>query len=293
MVTHRCCIFAHYDRDDLVDPYVYEYVSSLKPFVSSIVFVSTSRLSKDDTNRLEKLCSVVVSRKNYGYDFYSWKIAMELINLDSFDEILQVNDSCYAPIFPFKRVFDEMDQRKCDFWGLTKCYRFSRHLQSYFVCYRKTVIQSAAFQGFWGNLRPIDKKSDIVRHQEVGISRALLKEGFTMESYFDLSVKTYLCRLPGNISRKMTTNRNLNPYKYVRNLLISNPTAWYYNEMLEKQVPTIKVSLINGNPRLYKPRNLYRTKRVSKEVIDLIRNHQLRLGNKTAADSWVPQPNPE
>ena len=44
MALKRCCVFAHFDQQNIVDPYVLEYLDALIPLVDKLVFVSTSRV---------------------------------------------------------------------------------------------------------------------------------------------------------------------------------------------------------------------------------------------------------
>ena len=72
----RLAVFAHYDRDNLLDDYVFRYLAGLKCVVDSIVFVSASRLSDASVGRLKTLCDTVMLRENVGYDFGSWQAGL-------------------------------------------------------------------------------------------------------------------------------------------------------------------------------------------------------------------------
>ena len=38
-MTERAAVFVHYDRDDIVDAYVYTYLNALRSVCSKIIFV--------------------------------------------------------------------------------------------------------------------------------------------------------------------------------------------------------------------------------------------------------------
>jgi hypothetical protein len=289
----RCCVFAHFDPDGALDPYVLHYLSALKPFVQKLIFISTSKLGDEDIARVEQLGATVICRENIGYDFYSWKVGIGHLDLSEYDELLQANDSCYAPIFDFKSLFETMEKESCDFWGITKSRTYGTHLQSYFVCYRKSVIQSPVFKNFWENLRATNDKDTLVKRYEVGISRLLMDNGFTMVQYFTLSFFTWLKTFPRLLKLKFVdTPRNLNPYKYLRNLLLyTDPTFYYYQEMLKKEVPLIKVSLLKGVKRQMPATNLTRIQGIDLELVKLIRGHQIRTGSARNTNAWIPTPN--
>ena len=218
---------------------------------------------------------------------YWSRVIISNVDLNEVDELLQVNDSCYAPLFDFQRVFDEMDKSKCDFWGMTKSYHIRQHLQSFFVCYRKPVIESATFRKFWSSLNPLSSKDEIVRQHEIGISQALLKSGFEMDHYFKLQPVNYIRRLPGVLAVKFPGRKNFNPYKYVRGMLVSNPTFYHYDEMLKQKVPLLKVGLVQNTRIPIKPANLNSVPGIDLKVVRMIKDHQTRLGNAEIARAWT------
>jgi rhamnosyltransferase len=290
MTKKRCCIFAHFDPHNVIDPYVLHYLDALLPHVSKIIFVSTSQLKDDELSPLKSRDIDTIIRENSGYDFFSWKLALEHLDLNQYDEILQVNDSCYAPLFSFEKMFRTMETSNYDFWGITKSYRFSPHLQSYFVCYRRPVISSETFQKFWRGLQPLNEKYWIVKQQEVGISKALLRSGFKMGHLFKISPQVYWRNLPRIARLKYKTTRNWNPYKYLREFLIANPSIFYQDDSLKNEIPFIKVALISGKPIKIDPTNLRLIKDIDQKTVDLLGKHQHRLYSSDRAAYWAPSP---
>jgi lipopolysaccharide biosynthesis protein len=287
MDIKRCCIFAHYDKQGELDPYVILYLKALLPFVSRLIFVSTCQLSIENLEKLGAIGVEASTRNNIGYDFFSWKEALSTVDLSEYDELLQVNDSCYAPLFDISSMFEKMSASTSDFWGISQSFHKRRHLQSYFVCYRKQVISGDVFKGFWDNLKIVGSKDAIVNRYEIGISQLLLKAGYSMDCYFNISVSTYFNRLPKILSQKLPIKKNLNPYKYFRGLLVSNPTFYHYEEMLAQKVPTIKVSLISDSKCRVTSMNLRKLPSVNILTIEAIQNHQKRLGFGEISARWT------
>ena len=50
----RVCIFAHYDRDDIVDDYVIYYLKALQKICATIIFVSDCNLSKEEIKKIRR-----------------------------------------------------------------------------------------------------------------------------------------------------------------------------------------------------------------------------------------------
>lgn len=279
---NRLCIFAHYDRDNIVDDYVYFYLKNLKRMCKKIVFVTTSVLNENEKNGLTKYSDSIITRENRGYDFMSWRVGLESEILEGYDEILLCNDSVYGPLFPLEEAFGFMSTRDCDFWGMTESYQISYHLQSYFLVFRKTVILSPAFQKFWGDITIQESKSELIRFYEVGLSSVLLGAGFKADTYAGYTpsimdrfrLMIHLCwsrmaRIAASISASKSkaksdfakeaaqTALSVFPCKLsekVKSVLKGenfNVTHQFWKElMVQRRMPFLKVELLRDNPTM-------------------------------------------
>ena len=61
---------------------------------------------------------------------------------------------------------------------------YSYHLQSSFMVFRKAVISSRTFADFWEIQQIWSKKRELVKACEVGLSTALIKDGFNLQSLY-------------------------------------------------------------------------------------------------------------
>jgi len=252
--TKRAAILVHYDRDNIVDEYIFTYLKALKACVSHLVFVSTSKLNNTQQNHLYQYCDTVIARENIGYDFMSYKIGLESFCYQDFDEVLISNDSVYGPFYPMQRLFDSMNTKKCDFWGITDNTDMEYHIQSYFLLFKKSVLLSKVFQDFWRNLEILHDKDEIIQRYEVGLTQSLLKTGFTPE------VSTHF--KPTNIQKLGIVLRKFTPRKIISkiNSILSgkakivrigkiNTTHYFWKELLlSGEVPFIKIELLRDNP---------------------------------------------
>lgn len=277
---NRLCIFAHYDRDNIVDDYVYFYLKSLKPVCKKIVFVTTSVLKETAKNDLKKYSDSMIIRENRGYDFMSWRIGLDSEALEDYDEILLCNDSVYGPLFPLEEAFGFMSTKDCDFWGMTESRQISYHLQSYFLVFRKPVILSPAFQAFWKDITIQKSKNALIRSYEVGLSSVLMKAGFKADAYVGYTpsiisrfrLMLYLCsskiaRMTASVSacksktksdfgdEAARTALSVFPYKLsekVKSILKGenfNVTHLLWKELIVQQrMPFLKVELLRDNP---------------------------------------------
>lgn len=193
----RLTVFAHYDKDNIIDEYVIYYLEALKEICNTIIFVSDCFLPENEQNKIKNIADYIIAEKHGEYDFGSYKrgflLAKEL-SLD-YDELLFVNDSCYGPFYPFRTVFNKMNKKQCDFWGLTANYygikkkkdnyviERAYHIQSYFLLFKKTVFQSEIFNDFITKISKCADKNEIIFNYEIGLSKLLFDNGFKSATY--------------------------------------------------------------------------------------------------------------
>lgn len=231
-MMYRGCVFAHYDKNNQVQDYVYYYLKELLTVVQELIFVTVSDITNKDINQLKSLNIKVIKRENLGYDFYSYKIGLEGLQIDHYDELIICNDSVFGPLTPIKSIFDNMKRLKCDFWGITDSTLHSYHIQSYFLVFRKRVLVSSSFCNFWNNVHILDDKEQIIQLYEVGLSQYFIKNTFVPAVYVQY-------RMP--LKRKISTsliNVLKKPYKVIN--FIKNPLFYYHNIADRKCNPTIE-----------------------------------------------------
>ncbi len=190
----RAVVFAHYDKQNIVDDYVIYYLKALKEIASDIVFVSCNPI--ENKNALNGLVSKIIDEHHEEYDFGSYKRGYFYLrkNLDDYDELIFANDSCFGPFYPLSKIFEEMGKRDCDFWGISKNnfgYKKSvrrfivwrPHVQSYFLVLKKNVIKSPVFDNFMNSIKHEDDKRIVVSNYEIGLSEILKENGFRYEVF--------------------------------------------------------------------------------------------------------------
>ncbi len=184
----RIAVFAHYDKNNIIENYVVYYLKELKKVADSIVFVSDCSLENDEIKKISDITSYNICKKHGEYDFGSYKKGFLYLRendlLKDYDEVVFANDSCYAPIFPFKKVFDKMENSNCDFWGMN-CNNIdvSYHIQSFFLVFRKKVFLSEAFNNFVDTITKKETKDKIIEDYEIGLSKLLMKLDFKSDCY--------------------------------------------------------------------------------------------------------------
>ena len=150
----RICIFSIYDREGIIDEYVLYYLNSLKQVANRIVIVINGNISSIEKKKLDLITNEVFVRENKGYDAGAYKFALtKAINHNDileYDELILCNDTCFGPLFSFNEVFDKMERKDYDFWGLNGYFdMIFSHIQSYFLVFSKRVLKEKSLYDYF------------------------------------------------------------------------------------------------------------------------------------------------
>ena len=258
------CIFSHFDKDDIIDSHVVNYIKKIFECKIDIIFVSTARqLSDNEIEKIKNYCKNIIIKENIGYDFGAWKTGIKYLgkNLKKYDRLIVCNDSVYAPLFPLSGMFEKMKGKGLDFWGITDNYEIKYHIQSYFMVFGKDILSDPEFIKFWKNYRVYKIKKNIIKKYEIGLSQLLLHKGYKVGSYCEFK----------KLSSKIVCNSS---HVFWRKLII------------DMKCPVLKVELLRDNPvkvdiadweRFIIGRTIY--------DFDLIHNHLKRVKNENNRES--------
>ena len=196
----RLCVYVIYDAQMVINQYVECVLAELKKFATDRIVVCNFEKVKRGMEFVIPYTSKIICRKNLGYDAGAYKEVLlgfltrkELLE---YDELLLTNDSYFAPIYPFDKMFTTMEYACCDFWGITKHPKahyeligdFDEHIQSYFICFKKVILHNNSFIKFWEELECTESKEKTILNFEIGISNYLREKGFVGLSYLETLV---------------------------------------------------------------------------------------------------------
>ena len=196
----RIALYMLYDADGVVADYIVHKLGKLREHVEKIVVVSNSPLKPEGQAALKTVADVVHVRENVGFDAWAYREGLiDVIGwkeLSRFEELLLLNYTFYAPIFPFEEMFSEMARRKVDFWGIT-AFRgpvpnpftgigmLPFHLQSHFIAVGRRMFESEAFREYWERLPAINSYFDSILKHEVRFTEHFEQLGFKQSVYAD------------------------------------------------------------------------------------------------------------
>lgn len=216
--VRRVCLFAGFDAEGRVDDAVLLYLRELSRF-ADVYCLFDNYLPTSELDKLQSVTKHSWAIRHAAYDFGSYSmLAGDLVGWDElagYDEVLLVNDSCYL-LRPLDDVFTRMEAKSCDWWGLqaTKGTPGSRdassqftepipldevqrkllptfeddeaydfHLGSYFLAFRRPVLDDEVFRKVLASVGPQRTKRAIIQKYEIGITHLLIGRGYTFSTY--------------------------------------------------------------------------------------------------------------
>ena len=199
----RLGLFLFYDSEGIVDDYVTYMLEDMMKNLSHLCILVNGDLTSEGRKAFEKFTDHILVRSNRGFDVGAWKDAMidefGFEKLEEFDEVILFNDSFFGPVYPFKEMFDEMDERDLDFWAMTvhgaapdprDLFPYPhrpRYLQLFFLVMRKRFVKSDDFKEYWQNMPYYEDFNDVgYKHQAV-FTKHFEDLGYKWAAYSDTS----------------------------------------------------------------------------------------------------------
>lgn len=177
----RICLLAGYDKDNTIQDYVVFLIQELSK-ISDVYYFSDGEMSENELAKIRPYCRYAESSPHSGYDFGSWQYLIHYVGWNQimqYDEMIICNDSIYGPMTNMQDIFDYMELRGYNFWGLTENYNSNYHLDSYFMVFDHQILSNLKFQEFWKNITPNTSR----KTYETVLTPFLTELGFVGNSY--------------------------------------------------------------------------------------------------------------
>lgn len=195
----RLLLFTHYNKYGYLSEHVLFLLKNMNQYFDNTIFISNSELSAADKKRLDGLQSRIITRQNTGYDFAAWRDGMLDIGWDKlaeYNSVTIMNDTCFGPVHSFSPVFETMEAKDADFWGIISHRKVSasetgngvavqEHLQSFFITFNRNVVESEEFKNFWSNVVELTDVHEVINRYETRLTYQLSQAGFKYKAFFD------------------------------------------------------------------------------------------------------------
>lgn len=195
-ITHkRLAIFASFNKDGKIKDSVVYYIKNLKEITDGIIFVTDNPVIESELKKIEKYITVAQCLRHNEYDFGSYKFGFNLAKkynlLDGINELILCNDSCYGPINNLKIIFNIMDKKECDFWGLSSDTTVKNHIQSFFYVFKKNVFNHKSFDKYINKIRKQKNIIDVIKKYECTFTDYLEKQNFKSATLVPKIIKDF------------------------------------------------------------------------------------------------------
>jgi rhamnosyltransferase len=267
----RLALYAHFGTSPRVAKHVLFCLEQLHRSGFQTGFISNSEISQASELELKKICSCVLVRENFGFDFCMWRRGLLEFDLSGFDELLLINSSIIGPLQPLDQFWQNPDMADCDFWGLTDNNEIESHLQSFFVLFRRQVFQSARFADFWRSVLPYHNKQQIIRSYEVGLTRWLEEGGFKWKAAFERE------RIWSLFLERRSLARRIQGRFRRQNFSGQNTTVLFPDLLLECGMPFLKAALLRETGAAFGPDKtfaLLKNSSLPPEILEELRPEQ-------------------
>lgn len=189
-------VFAEIEK---LDHYIFFLAKQIGLTVQRMVITVNGKLNGESVKKLESCTDDIFIRENKGFDCGAYKDTLENYigwnEVRKYDELILLNDSSYGPIYPLAPIFEKMDKRKLDFWGITEqtpiragnysLVLLPYHVQTYFVVIGKRMLHSEDFSDFWKHVTLSDEYDDTVANFELRFTDYFNSRGYMSGAYVD------------------------------------------------------------------------------------------------------------
>jgi len=197
---NRLVIYFFYDADGIVDRYVPYMLEDINRNCTELFVVCNGKLTPEGRETFLKFTPHILVRENVGFDVWAYKESLEHYGwdkLEEFDEVIMMNHTIMGPVYPLSEMFEDMDQRELDFWGINKFHKvmynpygtkygyLPEHIQSHFIAVRNSMIKSIEFQDYWDSRPEIKDYADAVGQHESIFTKTFSDFGFKWKCYID------------------------------------------------------------------------------------------------------------
>lgn len=180
----KICLFSSYSTDNNILNYIKYYLEILKSYFDEIIFITNIRdIIIEDINFLKSIGVNLKMVKNEGFDFGMWHKSMMELDLNNYNQIGLINDSCI--LFNDKGLYEILkwvSSNDLDYCGMTDSNEINYHIHSYFLIINKSVMPKVC--EYFKNIGILRNIHDVIEKYEIGLSQYLLNSGHKIGSYF-------------------------------------------------------------------------------------------------------------
>lgn len=244
------CFFCSYYSGSSLPIYVRHYLTELTRHFTEVVLLTNEKtILPADADFLQSLNIPYRLYENEGFDFGMWHKALREYDIEQYDRVGLINDSCVL----FKKLdffFEWLESENVDYAGMTDCNAIQYHIQSYFIVINKNGIapvkEYLVRHGIFSNIK------DVIKVYEVGLSQYLIGLSLKLKAYYP--IQSIIPLKDSGENRKFKDKLILSHQKwklsmgFIGKKYIGNPMWYASKELIKQGIPLIKKKILT---RLY------------------------------------------
>ena len=171
--TTSVAIFVIYQKGQ-IPFYIKNVLNVLNALHVNVVVTVNEDIGNEQINWLIENCHLCILRKNFGRDFGAYKDAIDILDLESYQKLLLINDSLiyfsknlnilFKNFIDSPRMVVALNENFDKFW----------HAQTHLLALDKKVFLSNNFKKFWSKYRPFNSRPHSIFNGEIKFSRDVL-----------------------------------------------------------------------------------------------------------------------
>lgn len=218
-MAKRLGLYVFYNKKGQVNGYVKYLLKEMKRVLTDIAIVCNGELDDAGKEYLQTQTACLFIRENAGFDAGAYKdVILNKLGLEKireYDTLVMFNSSFYGPLYPMEEVFEKMDSKSLDFWGITAGGSDSvgstpYHIQSYFLVMTRDILQSPHFEEYWNTQNECVRFHDAVVNFELRVTPFFRERGFKCDTIIPLEAIRKEYKKVGNLLNQMQ-------YELIRN----------------------------------------------------------------------------
>ncbi len=193
----RLLVYHTYDKQNIIDDYIGYFLGSMRAMVDTIIVVCNMPGIDKGFRNLSDYADGIFYRENIGLDAGGFKDALCTFvgweKIRQYDELILANDSFYGPFDNIRYIFEKMESRELDFWGLMKrgpgeygnIGRDPEHILSFFYVFQSRLLRSEEFRSYWEDMPYYKDYMSAVKQYERQLTRYFSDLGYSYGAYAD------------------------------------------------------------------------------------------------------------
>ncbi|WP_375384725.1 rhamnan synthesis F family protein [uncultured Microbacterium sp.] len=191
----RLVVYAMDDRRGGVEDFVLYALKALRPFADRILVVAVGDLTATARQAIETTADEVIVARGGNPGIWAHREALAHVGsaVTEYDEVLLTGDGWFGPVHSLGPVFETMERRSLDLWGITD--RRDRwdddtprdgvvSLSPYWLAARSRLVRSQEWAHYWRTLPPRRPAGWSAERMELDLTAHFLARGFRSGSAF-------------------------------------------------------------------------------------------------------------